>query len=45
MWFGVLISCIILMGDAFTVYCQNVGADEKKKKKRILALNNYLMPP
>ena len=44
MWFGVLISCIILMGDAFTVYCQNVGADEKKKK-RILALNNYLMPP
>ena len=42
MWFGVLISCIILMGDVFTIHCKSVGVDEKNV---VLALNNYLMPP
>ena len=42
MWFGVLIGCIILMGDVFTIHCKSVGVDEKNV---VLALNNYLMPP
>ena len=42
MWFGVLISCIILMGGVFTIHCKSVGA---YLKNVILALNNYLMPP
>ena len=42
MWFGVLIGCIILMGDVFTIHRESVGVDEKNV---VLALNNYLMPP
>ena len=42
MWFGVLISCIILTGDVFTIHFKSVGVDEKNV---LLALNNYLMPP
>ena len=42
MWFGVLISCIILMGDVFTIHSKSVGADFKNV---ILALSNYLIPP
>ena len=41
MWFGVLISCIILMGDVITIHSTEVGVDWKV----ILELNNYLMPP
>ena len=40
MWFGVLITCIILMGD---VYIAKKWA--LIKKNVILALNNYLMTP
>ena len=35
-----LISCIILMGDVFTIHCKSVGADSKNV---ILALHNYLI--
>ena len=42
MWLGVLISCITLMEDVFTIYCKSVDADLKNV---ILALNNYLIPP
>ena len=42
MWVGVQTSCIILMGDVFTIHCKSVGVDEKNV---ILALNNYRMPP
>ena len=27
MWFGVLISCIILIGDVFTIHSERVGVD------------------
>ena len=30
MWFGVLISCIILMGDVFAKHCKSVVVDLKK---------------
>ena len=42
MWVGVLISCIILMGDGFTIHCKGAGSDQKNV---ILVLNNYLMLP
>ena len=38
--FGVLISCIILMGDVFTIHVKV----RMLIKKTIFALNNYLMP-
>ena len=41
MWVGVQTSCIILMGDVFTIHCKSVGVDEKNV---ILALNNYRIP-
>ena len=28
MWFGVLISCTILMGDAYEIHCNSVGVDK-----------------
>ena len=31
MWFGVLVSCIVLMGDVFTIDYKSVGADLKKR--------------
>ena len=29
MWFGVLIRCIILMGDFFRIHCNSAGVDKK----------------
>ena len=42
MWFGVLISCIILIG----YFLQYIAKEWVLIKKNvILALNDYLMPP
>ena len=40
MWFAFLISCIILMGEVFTIHCGSVGADLKKRNFSIEWLFN-----